>query len=669
MVTTMRILGWKTEGLRCPDHEIDCRGTTGKPARTLLVQMPNGTGKTTTLTLLRAALAGLAETPLDRDWNSNRVRELRKQNSDREDGYFELRLAHNEKLITIVMEFDFETGRVYYKTTKDAGQEEGFDPPRDLRRFMQQTFVDYYVFDGELAENLLSPEETHAEIAVESLFQLNLLKNMKQKISDYWTEKTSKVTAKDKKGYTRRKNLLDRWNVRLVGLLNEQQELDAERSRIKANLAKLRARYETKIAAQESLAEKVKSSRSQLDRRMDKVDDVTTALLDRMREPHALSSAFGSVMSELKSGLDRLKLPEGVAREFFQELAEDEECVCGRSIDADIRMVIRQRASRYLASENVTLLNVVKSAVSEAVGDAPDRAPRQLSHEIEHLSEYVEAEFDAKNDYDQLRLEAETSDPTLQSTKDRINKLERRRRDLEVALERFTGRDSGVDLDRLGSVDLSRIFAIDTIIEGIKILEGRLAEVANTRKLRKKRDILTKLIDNAFHTARQAITSDIRDEANQRIKSLMPNNNIRIHRIDGCLHLRSQSKGSVGENLSIAYAFLSTLFHRADQHQLPFIVDSPANSIDLETRPNIAALVPKLTGQFIAFVISSEREGFVPNLKKHSDDDIKFITVFRRGTDYDGPAIANPLCRQTKDGISVSGEDFFNEFQTDNGEF
>ena len=78
-----------------------------------------------------------------------------------------------------------------------------------------------------------------------------------------------------------------------------------------------------------------------------------------------------------------------------------------------------------------------------------------------------------------------------------------------------------------------------------------------------------------------------------RIEQLMPHNDIRISEIDGCLRLDNQSGGSVGETLSVAYAFLSTLFHRSDQHQLPFVVDSPANPIDLAIRPNIGALVPR----------------------------------------------------------------------------
>lgn len=53
----LTLLGWESSGLRCPDMVIDFRKD-GKAPRVSLLQMPNGTGKTTTLDLIKAALTG-----------------------------------------------------------------------------------------------------------------------------------------------------------------------------------------------------------------------------------------------------------------------------------------------------------------------------------------------------------------------------------------------------------------------------------------------------------------------------------------------------------------------------------------------------------------------------------------------------------------------------------
>lgn len=663
MTATMRILGWKAEGLRCPDHEIDCCNGHDDPAGVSLIQMPNGTGKTTALTLLRAALSGGAAKGA---WDRTRVKELRKKGGDQSEGIFELRLALNDKRITIIMEFDFESGRVEYKTTWGSGQEDGFNPPFELRRFMNEDFVNFYVFDGELAENLLSKTHTDAEQAVESLFQVHLLSRMSGKVSAYWDEQTRSVTAKDEKGYTQRKNRLERWRKRHEELTAQKDELVKRLLETKGQLSRQEERYKREITKEEDRAKKINTAESVVSGLQRQVREGAQALLDGMRDPHALSPAFGTAMFDLKSGLDRVKLPESAAREFFEELADEDECVCGRPIDEEIRTVIKDRAQQYLGSDDVTLLNAMKSAISDAVGQSRREPADELSVKIDGLSGVVTKLQSAQNELDELKFAAEQSDPDVMKAKEEIDRLKSNRDDTEKELQRFEGKDDKVRLDRINTADPERIFSIQTIEDGIQVLEDQVEEVTNTRTLRQKRDILTGIIKDAHAKAKQAITAEIRDEANDRIEKLMPHNDIRIDEINRCLVLRGQSGGSVGETLSVGYAFLSTLFDRADQHHLPFVVDSPANPIDFDIRPNIGGLVPKLTGQFIAFMISSEREKFLPSLKEASNGNIQYITLFRKGASHlESRATANPSCVTTKDGFRVMDEQFFNEFQLD----
>ncbi len=53
----IEIIGWKTKGLRCPDMDINLLFGVNQ-AHVSLIQMPNGTAKTTTLSLIRAAMSG-----------------------------------------------------------------------------------------------------------------------------------------------------------------------------------------------------------------------------------------------------------------------------------------------------------------------------------------------------------------------------------------------------------------------------------------------------------------------------------------------------------------------------------------------------------------------------------------------------------------------------------
>ena len=666
MATVLRILGWTAEGLRCPDHEIDCCDGAGTPFAVSLIQMPNGTGKTTTLSLLRAALSGAGA---DGRWGPARVREYRKKGSTSPTGSFALRLALNGKRLTITMDFDFESGTIEFRTTFASGQEYGFRPPLELRRFLSEDFVNFFVFDGELAENLLSKTHTDAETAVESLFQIHLLGRMAGKVSEYWDDKTRAVTAKDDRGYTRRKNLLDKWRRRLETLETQRAELEQSIKTTDGQLKRQRERYDQGIAKEEKRGRTIKNAERAVSDLDDRVRESARNVLDGMRGAYALSAVFANEMYELKTGLDRVKLPESAAREFFEELADDAECVCGRTIDEDVRAVIRARAQQYLGSDDVALLNAMKSAIADVVGDSRERPASELALDIEGLSSLVDQLHNAKNELDLLRQDAERSDPDVMKAKQEIEHLQDQMSETEKELDKFKRRDEKLHPDRIRNTDPDRIFSIQSVRDAVELLEEEFAEVANTLVLREKRDTLRSILDSAYRKSRAALAAEIRDEANTNIERLMPYNNIRIDSVERCLNLQGQSGGSVGETLSVGYAFLSTLFNRAEQHQLPFVVDSPANSIDFDVRSKVGELVPKLTDQFIAFMISSERERFLASLKKATPTPIRFMTLFRKGaTPHEAKAKGYTSCVTTSDGYLVLDEQFFNDFQLDEEE-
>ena len=666
MAAIMHILGWKAQGLRCPDHDIECCDSQARPLPITLIQMPNGTGKTTTLSLLRTALSGAAD---KNAWSRDQIDKYQKRYDPLPKGLFELRLLLNKRRVTIIMEFDFDNGRIYYKTTRGDGQVEGFDPPIEFRRFMNEDFVKFYVFDGELADNILSREHTDAQKAVESLFQIHLLKQMQKKVLDYWDEQTQGRTAKDQAGLTGRTNRLNDWRARLKKLSQQKGEYQKKLDAIRKDLKRQKERHDSEIKKDNDRAEKVGTAEAAVTEFKTRVHKNAQGVLDSLRDPHALSHAFATSIYELKTGLDRVKLPESAAREFFEELADEDDCVCGRPIDDEIRSAIKKRAKRYLGSDDVSLLNNMKSAIDDAVGHSRTQPFEDLSDSIQALAGLAEKELKAHNELDQLKRDAERYDPEVMRAKEEIDRLKSKDKELKDELERFNVKDDKAKLDSITKIDLGRIFSIETIQQGINILEKQVAEIKGTLTLRRKRDLLRTIINKAHRKAQDHITSEIRDDANTRIAELMPDNMIRVKEINRCVVLEGQSSGSAGENLSIGYAFLATLFNRSGEHQLPFVVDSPANPIDYEIRPKIGQLAPILTDQFIAFVISSERERFLPALCKAACKEIKYITLFRKSIiRHAKKAEQSSGFSKTTDGITVIDEQFFSDFQLDSEE-
>lgn len=651
MARLMQLLGWESEGLRCPDHKIDFTVSTDF-SRTIynisLIQMPNGTGKTTTLSLLRAALSGAAQ-----NWTTSQIREYRKRGGSSDYGKFSVRLELNNQLVTIILSFNFANNTVFYKTTRGEGQVEFFDPPLDFRKFMDTNFVNFYVFDGELAEHLLSREHTDAESVIQYLFQINVLEGISRKVEAYWDAQTRRIGATGERAFSRRRNRVELLRRRLLELEKQQSKLIQEQVEIQRNLELQQSKYDQQIKREKEREEAVTLASTQLTAAEMKVRNQSLATLEAMADPYALSMQFATAIYDLKLGLDRVKLPESAAREFFMELAEEEECICGRPIDASIRDIIRTRASQYLGSEDVSLLNAMKSDITEAVGRSLEQPARDLQAQFLVLENNVIAERRARTELETIKQEAET-DPAVKQAREEVDTLQRQLNEVSRNLVAFSDNDERGD---------EQTTDIKIIQEKLEKAEEELAEITETLQLKKKRDVLVNILKTAHDTAAANIKREICKAANARIEELMPDNNIRIDRIEDCLILEDQAGGSAGEELSVAYAFLSTLFIRSD-HQLPFVVDSPAGPIDLGIRPKIAALVPKLSNQFVAFTISSERDGFVPRLQPSNETPIQYITLFRKGnTEADERARRSKSFVETEDGLIVVDKDFFNEFQ------
>lgn len=654
MASVMRILGWEAEGLRCPDHEVSCCTEDLEPYAVTLVQMPNGTGKTTTLELLRAALSGSAD---NNKVVSDQVREFRKRDSGRNDGFFEVRLLFNEHLVTIRMVFDFENGRITYKTTRGEGQQDGFQPPRGFGRFLNENFVKFFVFDGELAERLLDRSEVDAKSVVENLFHLNLFESIKHKVENYWENETKDVVAKGETGLTRRRNRVNKLHSRLKELKSERSKLLQDRRELVEDLDNKKAKYHAAIMAEKDRAEKLQKAEAEAERLREIKREDALDTLDLMRDPHAITTSFADSMLALKTSLDKVKLPESAAREFFEELANEPECVCGRPINVEIRNVIRMRADSYLGSDDVAFLNSLKGSIHDAVGITKSESVEILTKKIQELKLVAKQEQLALNDVDSLRIEADKSDPELEKAHKEIDRMEEVLVEIDRKLEMFDSKDDSNNIDQT--------FGIDVIERLLKDAEQDLAEITQTIELKEKRDLLCRILDSAHKSAHDDIMKEICLEANERIRELIPYNDITIERIDRSLVLSGQEGGSVGETLSVAWGFLATLFYRSD-YELPFIVDSPAGPIDLAVRPKIGALIPNLTGQFIAFTISSEREHFITPLKEASNDKVQFITVFRKGPNLlESKARSTGKYKETIDGMKVMGESFFNSFQLD----
>ncbi len=337
MTLSIRLAGWKAHGLRCPDHAVSFESTPGSVHPISLLQMPNGTGKTTTLKLLRAALSGSGA-----GWSADEIRDMRKS-PDTTTWAFEVAILHNALRVTFTLKFDFDEPSVEYFTTIPTGNRRGFEPPRELARFLNQDFVNFFVFDGELADSLLDRDRTNAQQVIDDLFQLKLFDRIDLWVEKYWKEESAKKAknggsnSQTMKGLNKWKGWIDRYVERLRILTEKRERLLADLKRVKARQLKLRNENDAAIKAKKEYEGRLTAAQAQLEVAENEVKTLANRLLQSFRSPHALSSVFAREMMSFKDALDRVKLPESAAKEFFEDLAKEELCVCGRPLDDTTR--------------------------------------------------------------------------------------------------------------------------------------------------------------------------------------------------------------------------------------------------------------------------------------------------------------------------------------------
>ncbi len=652
----IKILRWKSTGLRCPDHEFLFETSPGNVHPLTLIQMPNGTGKTTTLTLIRAALSGAGA---DGSWDPVKVRSFAKKGAKIDRGEFQIAFTINTARYTVTMSFDFEEGRMEFATTGGAGLSPGFNIPTSMKEFLRPEFVPYFVFDGELAEQLLNHELPSAQEVIERLFRLDLFESIQVRVNDFWEKKVSQRGALDGKGLTQRRNRLAKLRQILKSLQHEQKKTQEELSATKDLLRRKKARFDASIIEKEEFRLKIERANSAVERTRNAVAAAAKKAFAGLRDPHAVSGVFAEEMRTFKLSLDRVKLPESTARDFFEELAQEALCVCGRPLDDNSRRAVRERAKQYLGSDDVALLNWIKGDISTAVAEDSQAAARELAGQMKLLKSALREQGERELDRDQIRQLAVEEDPALEVVKQEISGLDIKVQQMTERLDEFSSPADGSLLD-------DQVRGIGVIERRIATAEQKFAEITETLQLKGKRDMLKRILEAAGRNARVAVCEEISEVSNARIKQLIPDNRIRIERIERSLHLEGQAGSSVGETLSVAYAFLSTLFNRAD-NKLPFVVDSPANPIDLRVRSKVAELIPKLTHQFIAFTISSERVGFLVPLESAAEKPIQYLTMFRKG-DRGAPALEiarDGSVARTSDGVVVTGRLYFHAFHVE----
>jgi hypothetical protein len=624
----IRISDWRYENLRVgAGTEEVTLGT--PPKRWSLIQMPNGTGKTTTMALIRAVLGEEALT-------ADQVRAFR-ANDEVTEGKFELGLlvetVSGEPAVEhrLTADFDFASGTCAYSTLRPAMRSGGREPgrvlPDELQHLLKPDFIKLFVFDGELARDIRQTNKRAADQAIRTLYQLDEISNLRQRVSDFVKTKqdqTRNTTGRTQKGVTQARRALEAAEEILKRLETQLQSKSAEMHTLDSEHSKIRKEIDEHVAQNKDLEEQRILLDAQADGLKTDIQASAREALLAFRNPATLSSSVRANLTRLGKVLTDARLPKSPASEFFAEIAKGGECICGRTIGDAERRALEKNRDRYLAHDQINAIATMKTRLNRSGDAETDYVTASLT-----LQEKLEDQNINQKKRARLELEAEErGDKDLADLRRRAGVLEEKIASLSKEIEKLSVTDAAkqaaLRCDDTNNVSLAR--------SKQDACEITLREVSDSFKLSQQRDVLLSQLQRIEQKSLETLRELIRIETNKRLEKLVRMEELRVARIDGALELTSdkverRDNVSEGQSLSVAYAFLTSLLSKAP-FDLPFIVDSPAVSLDLDVRREVSRIIPDLFNQMVLFVISSERAAFAETFYQRPDT--QFVTLEKR---------------------------------------
>lgn len=618
----------ETRGLRCPDTVISFKNKPTGPVINLL-QMPNGTGKTTIIELLQGALTGEAI-----NWSPVKVKSYaRKAGFDSIlEGLFKLTISieRSDKHIQEVVfqvDFDFHHGKVDFFTTpsKGAGMDDGWTPPKDLKQYITKSCVEVFVFKGDKVNDIISSEKEDAEVAIKAFFGIDSIEGFIGIVKDNFRNRVSQTTVNNA-NVRFEKSLLQRWDERYSLLKEKDQEFKKDLKKAKQKEQELRDNWGDVLKKQKGANEKQKIIELNINDTERELINYSSEVFEGLKNPFSLSAGLISGLVSMKDSLDKMKLP-GASRTFFDELiAENDGCICGRELDEISIQKIEENIDLYLSSNEINIVNDIKRGISEAENDV--NITTELKNSFDKLKTLHTAHEEAINAKSIFEHNAKiNADEGGAEVFERLSEITVDVLNFSSALRQLS-KNLPMPDDELKRPEKCNSHVVaekarDKLTEKIGGMSDMLKDVMANQALQN-------VITTAKNRALVRLKEHLRSLTNQKLKETLPEGaQIEVLEIDKFVQLGwnniKQSEGSGAQNIIVAYSFARSILEEANI-EFPLIVDHPVAQVDTANRKSLGATLASMMHQFIGFLIDTERPGFLEGV--NSGGDVHYISLF-----------------------------------------
>ena len=590
--------------------QISFRNDTGGVIKNNFVMMANGTGKTTTMTLIKGLLDGSAK-----NWPVDYVKSFAPTTTTGDKGEFSITVKFDEKQYKYFLSLDYVNGIAKIETQAPPhGRETGLLLPTAIKGIFTPEFVSRFVFDGEQAKKSMDRTSNEADETIRYLYRLDELDEILAMNMNILTEiQNAEGGSTGTRGSlsnlrSRQKKVRDH----IASLEKKQKQLNGDIARFSQEKIEKEKQRQELDKNYEALNKEKNEVIAEQEKNRGNVDVKITEIVSLVKTPYLVSEGLCNRMYEFGDAMKKLKLPKSSSKDFFTELAYAEKCVCDRCIGEKERDAILKNAERYLGSDHQAVLNNIKSVLMGSTYD------ERLVAAFEELGKLQEQK---------TRLNARFADVEDKLIKAGGPQVEQLQSEIEVLIGQISSAQTQLKIIESKDEDDETLTEENNLHKARRAdaeYEVKIASTTKTNAALRKKNVVQDLVNEIKTQATAALKEEIIKKANDKISRVIKDDYIEIESIDGYIKLKDREGASDGQTLSIGYCFLGTLFEEAEL-EFPFVIDSPTGKMDFDKRQAVADIIPVVFNQMIAFVQSAEVKCFADRFYKNTDT--QYLTI------------------------------------------
>lgn len=403
-----------------------------------------------------------------------------------------------------------------------------------------------------------------------------------------------------------------------------------------------------------------------------RVETSTQFLYDALLDPSNLPKGIWDKVKQYYAKLSNSRIPKSIAKEYLSSVLNEKICICGETLVGHQKRVdcINEKMNSSMGLAVLSEVYIMKDRVN--VSSATTDISLLKSNLSNHRQQMAKIKTEAgrlstqlggkaKLELDKLGSEEEKLRSRIEALKEEIEMYESTN-DGSIKTNRKEWCGRSMTLKQTPSEvpqDIGECKNLYWLRQIKKNLTKKLETIAGIEDLSNAADAIANLFNAVQKNVLSELQKETLEKSSEQLDDFEMQNGLRLHSLDDGITCitnsgRKQKGFSTGEELAVIFSFITAL-SEATQMSVPLIVDNPTKGLDpLKLVATEKALLG-LKSQLILFIYSTEKNS-LPTY--YNQKHINPSTFKREMEDFNGRSKGHPGNYQ----IAYSWE-MFNQYQ------